>query len=431
METSYETRIINTALKYYGYYPLRAVQLWLVDTHFNKVNSTMMNIGALVKFPPEMDLNRLAQAANDLVNSYDIFRCRLVFHPDTDDLCQRFDGEIIPVEIEKISDEEFEQRKENLMKPYALINKPLYRICIFETPTAKYCYVDFYHAIMDGTAAAILFFRELGMRYQGKKITRVPPNYADYILEELRVSPEELAEGNKFWREILEGFDETKHLPPADVENAQAWKSEDITVPLKNITRKYFFNNARKEHVFFLAASMLAIAKISCTKSSIISWIHNGRNSALERRLMGIMIEQFPISWNFEKDITVKEFLDGLEEKMNTGTKYRRSLGMVYSEGLEDDCATFIFQKNTGKLNEMSIGGYVGEVIELPPNEISAAENSLDIEVNLTDEGNYLLFLDYDASRYSALAMEKFAATFDEIVSKLKNEDKLISKILK
>ena len=30
---------------------------------------------------------------------------------------------------------------------------------------------------------------------------------------------------------------------------------------------------------------------------------------------MGPMIEQFPISWNFEKDISVAEFLDGLAEK--------------------------------------------------------------------------------------------------------------------
>ena len=28
-----------------GFYPLRPIQRWLIDTHFNKAKSTMMNIG--------------------------------------------------------------------------------------------------------------------------------------------------------------------------------------------------------------------------------------------------------------------------------------------------------------------------------------------------------------------------------------------------
>lgn len=44
-------------------------------------------------------------------NNYDIFRCRLVFHPVTNDICQRLDGEFLPVIVEKISDEELERRK--------------------------------------------------------------------------------------------------------------------------------------------------------------------------------------------------------------------------------------------------------------------------------------------------------------------------------
>ena len=45
---------------------------------------------------------------------------------------------IIPVRIEKISDEELELRKKELEKPFPIVNEPLYRIYLFETPTAKY-----------------------------------------------------------------------------------------------------------------------------------------------------------------------------------------------------------------------------------------------------------------------------------------------------
>ena len=157
--TDYTTRIVNYALKTSGFYPLRPMQLWLIDTHFNKANSTMMNIGALYKYDDSIDLERLAQAINETVARYDMFRCRLVFHEDTADLCQRFDGEITPVTVEKISDAEFEERKNNLKKPYRLVNNPLYRIYLFETPSGKFGYLDFYHAMFDGFSTAILFVR--------------------------------------------------------------------------------------------------------------------------------------------------------------------------------------------------------------------------------------------------------------------------------
>jgi len=163
----------------------------------------------LAKF---IDVNRLAKAVNETLNAYDIFRCRLVFHPETNDICQRFDGEIISVEVEKLSDAEFEQRKKILMQPYKIMNQPLYRINIFETPTAEYYFFDFYHAIMDGTSIIMLFIGDVNSRYKGKKITRQPLNYADYILEDMKISKEELDAGSKFWMDTLNKFDIRKTL---------------------------------------------------------------------------------------------------------------------------------------------------------------------------------------------------------------------------
>ena len=143
------------------------IQRWMVDTHFMKAKSTMMNTGALIRLDPAVDMERLAAALNDVLASYDIFRCRLVIHPETGDICQRFDGDITKVVVETLSDEAFEQRKQEIKLPYDLIDHPLYRIYLMETSTEKYVYEDFYHAIMDGTSIALLFYREVDKRYSG------------------------------------------------------------------------------------------------------------------------------------------------------------------------------------------------------------------------------------------------------------------------
>ena len=67
------------------YYPLRPMQRWIVDNHFLKARSTMMNIHRLFKFDKSIDMQRLADAINSIFNEYDIFRCRFDFNPETND----------------------------------------------------------------------------------------------------------------------------------------------------------------------------------------------------------------------------------------------------------------------------------------------------------------------------------------------------------
>lgn len=410
------------------YYPLRPIQRWLVDTHFNKAKSTMMNIGGLYKLSTQIDTQRLENAINQVLNAHDIFRCRFVFHPETFDLCQTFDNDIMPVIIEEWTDEEFTLIQKYLTEPYDLIGKPLYRVYIFKTPGANYLYVDFYHAIMDGVSGAILFWHEIDKIYRGRKSNRKPLNYAAFIEEEANIPLENLAEGHAYWKKMLAPFDEKKHLPPVDVEGVAEWTQGNFEYEFKNITNEFFRDNRIGENIYFLGATMLTLAKVTGSKESVMSWIHNGRTNMRERRIMGLMLEQFPCAWDFHEDITVGEFLDKLMGQQQTGMIYRKSLDMVYNDGLEDDCVSFIFQKSF--YENLLLGDNPTEVVYLPPNEISAVENALDIEINESYMGFYSLFLDYDASRYSEAAMEKFAKTMDEILLMMRAPNKKVSEIL-
>ena len=410
------------------FYPLRPIQRWLVDTHFNKAKSTMMNIGALLKLSHAIDMNRLAVAINNVVHSHDIFRCRFLFHPETSDLCQIFDGEISPVQVEYISDEEFDERAKKLREPYQIIGKPLWRIYLFQTPTAKYLFGDFYHAVMDGVAASYLFWRAINDAYRGRKKKIPPVSYADYVEAETNISPEELAAGHEYWRKMLAPFDKEKHLPPVSVHGVAAWTQGTLDYMFKNILNEFFRHTHIRENNFFLGATMLTLAKITGTKESVMSYVHNGRTNMTERRMMGLMLEQIPCAWDFHEDMEIGEFLSKLEGQSQTSNLYRKSLDIVYNDGLEDDCVSFIFQKNIN--NDFVFCDTPAEIIYLPPNEISAVENALDVEINTEDTGSYLLYLDYDASRYSEAEMKNFAETLDDIVRLMQNTTTRISEIL-
>ena len=410
------------------FYPLRPIQRWLVDTHFNKAKSTMMNVGGLFKLPAQIDLQRFVDALNEVLNAHDIFRCRFVFHPETSDLCQIFDGDIEPVKVIRMSDEAFNSHMDKLREPYRIINKPLWRMYVIETPTARYFYADFYHAIMDGVASSILCLREIEKVYRGRKVNRPALSYAEYVEEEANIPTAELVDAHDYWRKMLAPFDKRKHLPPVDVEGVAAWTQGNFEYTFKNFTEEFFRDTGRSENTFFLAATMMTLAKITGSNESIMSWIHNGRTNMRERRLMGLMLEQFPCAWNFNEDITVGDLLNRLEGQIRQSTVYRKGLDMVYNDGLEDDCVSFIFQKNMH--NDPIFCDTTMETIYLPPNEISAVENALDVEVESADDGTYNVFLDYDASRYSEAAMKNFALTMNKILVAMTDEIKLVSDIL-
>ena len=409
------------------YYPLRPMQRWLVDTHFNKAKSTMMNIGGLFKLSASIDMNHLADAINFVMEKHDIFRCRFLFHPETSDLCQIFDGAVEKVFLERLSEKEFNRRMESLREPYYLINHPLYRIYLMETPQSKYLYVDFYHAIMDGVASSYLFVKAVDAAYRGRTKSAAP-SYAEYVEEEAKIPPEELAEGHEYWKKMLAPFDEKKHLPPVKVEGVAAWTQGKLDYYFKNFTEEFFRTTRINENNFFLGASMLTLAKLTGSKESIMSWIHNGRTNMRERRLMGLMLEQYPCAWDFHQDMTIEEFLNRLEGQNQIGMRYRKSLDLVYNEGLEDNCVSFIFQKMMH--DDVILADTPAQTIYLPPNEISAVENALDIEVEADETGMYIVALDYDASRYSEEEMINFAKTMNEILIAMRDTNKKFSDIL-
>lgn len=410
-------------------YPLRPIQRFLIDAHFKKAKSTMMNVGALLKLSPVVDMERLADAINETLEAHDIFRCRLIIDPETQDICQTFDGEIEPVKIETISDEEFElMRKKMLRTPYKIMNKPLYHIYLFKTPSSQYVYVDFYHAVMDGISIAVLFQREVNLRYKGRTVTENTGSYAQFVEDETKIPQAELEKGHTYWRNFLANFDAKKNLPPVDVTNVSLWAKGEIKTTLKNISEEFFRKMEGEESGFFLAASMITLSKITGSKNIFMKWIHPGRDRNDKRRIMGLMYDIIPCAGNFEKDMTVFDFVNTLIGKIRTDFTYRKSLDIIYAESLADDCPCFFFQKDVLS-DHTSIGNTTATVIDMPPNEISAAQNSLNVNVYLKEDGMYQLHLEYDAGRFSENSMRNFINELENVVLKMQNVKTLVSQI--
>ena len=97
---------------------------------------------------------------------------------------------------------------------------------------------------MDGTSIALLFYREVDKRYvhpeRGGKAGRQSASYAEYIREEANILQAELQAGHDYWTRMLAGFDENRHLPPADIDGAGATPEHEIEIPFPVIEKDLF-----------------------------------------------------------------------------------------------------------------------------------------------------------------------------------------------
>ena len=415
-------------------YPLRPVQRWMIDTHFMKARSTMMNTGGLLKLDPTVDMRLLARAVNSVIENHDIFRCRFVMDTETGELGQRFDGEIKPVTAEFMTAEEFEGIKTRLKAPYEITDHQLWNIRVIETQEEKYLLIDIYHCITDGTAIVMVLMREISRYYSafvkeagggdGSIRIRRCSSYAEYIAQEMLTPPEHIEEGHRYWNEMYSGFDEKKHLPPMDRNDEESCRLEELEVPIEVIRGDFFSGKGFTEHTFFIGVTLLTMAKLTKRSEVIISWVHNGRTTKTELGLMGIMLDQLPLKWVFEKGQRAEAFLKALGDKIKESMEYRKSLDIVYDTGMQG-CACFILQKGAiGRRGRLKLGDTWAEVVELPEDENSVAENTLDIELNDHDDGNFSLVLDYNSGCYSEAAMRDFAKTYSGMTAALQDENR-------
>ena len=263
-----------------------------------------------------------------------------------------------------------------------------------------------------------------------KCLTHSKQRKAQYIIEKQSISSDGLKDGNQYWENLVRAIDRKKFLVPIEKRgNSSLWDRDKIRMPIKNIVRDFFKGNKVLQNTFFLAAAMLAIAKMSGNKDAIMSWVHNGRKTFMEHRLMGVTLEEYPIRYEFGNNVTVERYLKDLQGMIDVGCKYRESLDVFYKQDFY--LVSFILQKGPlGRCGTLMIDNKIVKIIDMPEDECSAAENPLDIEMIIQEDGTYSLLLDFDASLYSQKTMYKFARMIDDMILVLQDDKIRISDVL-
>lgn len=129
-------------------YPLTGSQKGIFAECMKNPESTVYNIPFLIDLDPAIDVQKLSDAITSTVSAHSYLLTR-VYLNDRGEMVQKPYNETFVPEVIQTTNEQFEELKAQLVRPFKLEKGCLLRAAIYITEDRKYLFTDFHHILAD------------------------------------------------------------------------------------------------------------------------------------------------------------------------------------------------------------------------------------------------------------------------------------------
>ena len=390
-------------------YPLTSLQMYFA---YIMRGNTTANLPFFFKLDNSVDPIRLKKAVEDM---FDV-------HPELKGVIQmdegmfknfRYDDRRVNVPIEKLTKEEWEEKRKNLLKPYMYTeNEPLYHVGIYETPEGNYLFLDIAHIMGDGMTMNILF-EDINNLYAGKLVEKEKYTFYEYILDEKDRDARGLKQKNEqYFQELLKDFHIRKSiLTRKDCYDLPKGYNAVLRNRFSRLTKKkvmaFCRENGVSENVIFLTAFSYCIGIFTNEKEALATSIHSGRTDSRWNRLAGPLFLTYIFRYTKVPHETVPHLLQ------RSGKQIMDTMRCYISTLHADE---MFFQYQGDILNVEEIGG-------APAERQHVQLDSLPFHLQvMSDNKGYYYELRYWENRFDRSQLEIFMTCMEIIVQSMLDE---------
>ena len=411
-----EDPVIKNARAMKTDHPLTAEQLYMVDYQLYTPKSTMYNLFTMMKFGKEMfDTRKVADAMHTAIRNHSALLTTFRFNDDGE-IVQHYTPEVLQdIRVERLSEFEFNNIKDNLVQPFKIIGGCLHRCRVFETEKNGYIFFDVHHTLFDGTSLKV-FMQNVGKAFMGMQ----PDPDLYYLILQNREEEANTAfyeESRRYFEERFENI-EWSSYPEPDHESRENEMGElfapiGIEQPqMKAVERHYRIS--RNE--FFIAVAVLAISIYNKKDDIKLSWIYNGREDMLAMNSVGLLFRDLPVGVRLRDDLTLRDLFSDIHDQVQKGIEHSCYPYVdIHNQAGGNEAAYLLYQqdiRDMGGLEGMDI-----ETIDIRQNQ-AASQTMLDMEI-LDGADGLELMIDYTASLYDDESMESFKDIFIRVAQGL------------
>lgn len=383
------------------YYPITENQRGVfVDWEMNS-DTTQYNIPDVTHFR-SISPDRLRDAVVKVIDAHPYLKTH--FAKKDDDVVQvRHDELPVEVTVEHLDAEPDAAFFQKRVRPFNLLEGPLYRAEIYYTAQDVWLFLDIHHSIFDG-ASSIVFMGELqrvlaGEQPQGEQYTAF-----DRVLDESDAwHSDAYREAEQYFEKKLSGISTTVYPRSSGHIGEAVRKTASATIPGKTIG-EYCRRNEMTESNFFLMMLMQVLHRITREDDILITTIYHGRSDLRMMETMGMFVKTLPV-------------VSSMTSPQAAGTSVSDAVKAVQSQMLENqkhDIYSFTKMVERYGIRAEIMYVYQGGGIRTEEDDaedritldLDTAKTPLSLTVIPVGMEDYQLLLKYDGSLYSETDMK-------------------------
>ncbi|MBQ6529617.1 MAG: hypothetical protein IJI39_01675, partial [Clostridia bacterium] len=397
------------------YSPRPAYKMSTTQNYFAYIlrGNTTANLPFTFELNPEIDLVRLKAAIEDVIEAHPALK-GIIKPGETKYLALFRDDSIKPdVPIVKLTDMEWETRKEEILVPFKYDGEDkLYHICIFETESSKYLLFDVAHIMGDGMTMNILI-DDVNKRYMGLPVEKERFTFYEYLVDYAENEKNGLRKRDMaYYNELLKGTSLSRSV--LNKKGKQDLKEESNGV----IRRRFDMLNKKKimyfckkngvsENVLFYTAFNYCVGLFSDLKELFTCSIHSGRTDSRYRRTAGPFFLTYYCRYNVVPHETVAELL------RRTGLQIMDTMECYISVPKQSE---MFFQYQGEIINIDEVGG-------MPAKRIHLQLDSMPFHMQvMTDDKGYFTETRYWKNRFDKEMIDRFLICYEYVVNAMLEE---------
>lgn len=409
-------------------YPLSTVQQVFLGFGLSVADTTILNFPVLHKLGATVDIEKMRQAVETVVNAHPSMRMHIILKEDETPRLIKDDSHYTQT-IEIMTDAEFEQAQDTLAAPFTLINAPMFRVRIIRTEHNAYLFYDFHHLIFDGMSIKV-FVDEINKAYDGAEI---PIEELDIfhvnILEEKAVSSKAYEDARQWFAEAFkEAPTETIPVPdmpigPEPVMPTFAQIRRRMNIPTQAELAAFCKEKNITLNVLFMASGAYLTGHHCGLREALVSASYHGRTEQRMNRTFGFLAKPREMRLCWQQDMRVDDYLrQSKEHIMGNMTNDIYPITQLYEDfGISPNVILYMYEGDVEVKNPI-LCGEKAETQELS-NNLSAAPICYYIYDNA--DGSFDILCVYIDNMYSEKFINKSIADYERVVTEMTEALKL------
>ena len=300
------------------YYSTSSAQKRMYMLQQLEPESTSYNLPGAIEITGNLDIKRLNQVLDKLIQRHESFRT--TFEIVEDELVQKI-GENISFQLEIYQGEDVKQIIKDFIRPFDLDKGPLFRAGLVTLDDDHLFLIDMHHIIADGVSAKI-FIDEFIKLYAGQELSPLRIQYKDFSHWQNQLfTSKEMAEEREFWLDTFSDRVPVLNLPTdyprgKDTDFSGDTYRFDIGADIFRGLESLKGETGTTLYMILLAAYNIFLARYSGEDDIVVGTPVACREHPDLEQIIGMFVNTLPIRNQLQMEGTFKDFLG--EVKNNT-----------------------------------------------------------------------------------------------------------------